>query len=277
MSSFVLSQGQSRKIKVAVFSIAIFLVITYLVFSFFNKIFANDSESVISTFDILKTIVPYTASFSFTVFGIFAFIFARESNKVLPKGFYTKSSWLDIKHNSLVAISNNELVFVEVEDNKMGAVQDAYQKGEPFDALVELSGASEHSRLPLKEVTNLNSEHNEHYMKVEHDDKTYTVDFMTPLVKVHALQSVRKFLPDSLDYSKIKKTRIQAVIPSLIAFLVLAVIVYFVESFTVNFVLVALGVFAILPGAVKSLISPPIVESWKSLDADKEVETAKGV
>lgn len=261
----MLSQGQSRKLKVAFLSVAIFLITTYLIFSFFSDLFANnDPNEVVTTFDILKTIVPYTASFSFTLYGILAFIFGRESNKTLPKGFFTTTSWLDIKHNSLVGISNNDLMFLEIEDNHKTSVQSSYQNGADFDSIFKLSGAENHTKIPLNEITNITSEHNAHFLSVSHNEENHTLNFMTPLVKAHFLVSIKNLLPNSLEYSKKKKTRLQAIMPSSIIMLILAGIGYYFSSFMVSFLLVAFGLFAILPLFVKSLIDPPIVEVWNT-------------
>jgi len=269
-----LSQGQSRKLKVALVSIAVFLVTTYLVMSYFSKLFGNSGSEAeaISTFDMLKVIAPYTLSLSFTVFGVLSFFFVRESNKVLPKGFYTKTSWLDIKHNSLVHIDHNDLVVIKIDDGKMGAVQDGYQNKASLEELTALSKSDEIIRIPLNEVKNLTSEHNAHYFSIEQGEKTHSVDFMMPLVKAHALQTIKRHLPSTLDYDKRKKTRFEAIMAESIVLIILAAIGYFVGNITVSALLIAFGVIVIMPSIIKSLANPPIVESWESDSSSAEEE-----
>ena len=271
------SQGQSRKLKVAFLSIAVFLITTYFIFSFFSNLFGNNTGEAITTFDILKTIVPYTASFSFTLYSILAFIFGRESKKVLPKGFFTPTSWLDIKHNSLVAIDNNDLVFLEIEDNHKPSVQSAYQSGADIDSLIELSGAEKHTRVPLNEISNITSEHNAYFMTVEHGEENYTVNYMMPIVKAHSLVSIKKYLSNSLEYSKKKKTRLRAIMPSFFILIILAGIGFFFSSFIVSVLLIAFGLYAILPLMIQALVDPAIVETWqvpKGQDAEELSSTA---
>lgn len=259
------SQGQSRKLKVAFLAIAVFLISTYFILTFLGNLFGNnDAGEVITTFDILTTIVPYTLSFSFMLYGILAFIFGRESNKVLPKGFFTPTSWLDIKHNSLVIINNNDLVFLEIGDNHQPSLQSAYQSGADIDSLIELSGAEKHTRVPLNEISNITSEHNAHFMTIEHGEDTHTVNYMMPLVKAHSLVSIKKHLSNSLEYSKKKKTRLQAIIPSFVILLVLAGIGFFIGNFIVSVLLIAFGLYAILPLMIQALVDPAVVETWQA-------------
>ena len=199
-----------------------------------------------------------------------AFIFGRESNEVLPKGFFTPTSWLDIKHNSLVVIDNKDLVFLEIGDNQKPSVQSAYQSGADIDSLIELSGAEKHTRVPLNEISNITSEHNAHFMTVEHGEESYTVNYMMPLVKAHSLVSMKKHLSSSLEYSKKKKTRLQAIIPSFVVLLVLAGIGFFFSNFIVSVLLIAFGLYAILPLMIQALVDPAIVETWQ---APKNQET----
>ena len=260
------SQGQSRKLKVAILSIAVFLVSTYFIFTFFSNLFGNFNDSeAISTFDILITIAPYTLSFSFTLYSILAFIFGRESNKVLPKGFFTPKSWLDVKHNSLVVIDKNDLVFLEIADNHIPSLQSAYQSDADIDSLIELSGAEKHTRVPLNEISNITSEHNAHFMTVEHGEDTHTVNYMMPLVKAHSLVSIKKHLSSSLEYSKKKKTRLQAIIPSFAVLFILAGIGFFFSSFIVSMLLIAFGLYAILPLMIQALKTLCVSNPMKSM------------
>lgn len=269
MRDSIQSQGQSRKSKAIFLSIVVFLVITYLTASFFGNLFGDaPDDEAISTFSILKMIVPYTLSFSFVLFNILKFLFVRESKKILPEGFYTPTSWLDITHDSLVVIDKRDLVVTEIEESHVASVQNAFQNGASLDDLSQLSNTKKQMRLPFNEIHSLTSEHNTDYIVLEQGEDSHTINFMTPLVKAHALGSIQQQLPKTLSYDKHKKTRLQAMLPWLIFTSILGAIGFFVDNFTVRLLLAAFSLFIIMPNILKALFDPPIVESWKKNEGD---------
>lgn len=209
-------------------------------------------------------VMPYTGPASLFLYWLLNIVFVRESKKSLPTGFYTETSWLDIDDNYVVAIDNEDLVFFDINEKQSSNVQSAYQNNQPLEELIVMSKSSEFKRIPLSEVTELESDHNSDVFIITHGEDRHSVEFLNQTVKAHALEAVQKLLSDSLEYTKNEKTRLQAAVPSLIFLAVLIIIGIVADIFLLNVVLCFIGIVWVLPKIFSRVIDPTITETWNN-------------
>lgn len=207
-------------------------------------------------------VVPYTGPACLFLYWLLSLIFVRESKNALPEGFFTENSWLDIDDNYLVFVDGEDLVFFDIDSKKSSQVQSAYQSKASLEELIAISGTSKLNRVPLSEVTELTSDHNSDVFVIDHGEESYSVEFLNQAVKTHALDVIKQFIPSTLNYEKIERTRLQAAIPSLIFMLILALTGYFLDIFLLNVVLGFVGVFFVLPRIFSRLVDPTVTEKW---------------
>lgn len=207
-------------------------------------------------------VAPYSAPLTLFIYWLLQIIFVRESKKSLPQGFYTEKSWLDIDDNYVVAIDNDDLVFFNIHEKQAGNVQDAYQNDAPLEELIAISQSSNFKRIPLNEITALSSNHNSDVFVIEHGEDSHSVEFLNQTVKAHALEAVKKCLPESLNYTKQEKSRIESVTPSVLFLLVLIVTAVALDIFVLNLIIVFISLVYVLPRVFSRAIDPTITEHW---------------
>lgn len=216
-------------------------------------------------------VVPYTAPGILFVYWVLTLIFVRESTKVLPEGFYTENSWLDIDDNYIVAIDNTDLVFFDIDAKQTSTVQEAYQNNASIEELIAISKSSKFKRVPINEITAVASAHNSDVFVVTHGEDEHSVEFLNQTVKAHALNALKQHMPTELEYQKSEKTRLQAVVPSLLLFVLLIAIVVLADIFVLNLLLGLLILIKVLPRMVVRLMDPTVTELWQLSEEPERV------
>lgn len=214
-------------------------------------------------------VMVYSGPLCLFLYWLLKLIFVRESRKALPEGFYTEHSWLDIDDNFVVAIDNGTLVYFDIHAKKSANVQRAYQKGASLEELVGLSGTQKVNVIPLSEITWLSSSHNSDIIVVRHNDEGHSIEFLNQTVKAHALDRIRPLIPASLEYSKVKKTRLQAVLPIAILIIGLVATVWMLDVFVIQLFAVFITFFWAGPRMLSRLIDPAVVEKWAAPTTDE--------
>lgn len=222
-----------------------------------------------NTLGNMISVVPYTGPAILFIYYLLTLIFVRESKHVLPEGFYTENSWLDIDDKYVVALENGELIYFSINDKQADAVQSAYQENAPLEELIRLGRAKKVARIPLAEISELTSDHNSDVFSLEHNNKTHSVEFLNQTVKAHALQAVKQQLPPALQYEKIEKSRLQSALPALIFLAVLAGGAFYMDAFLVWLIVGFIAVIWVLPKIFSRLIDPTVREQWTTPEAAK--------
>lgn len=214
--------------------------------------------------DLLIKVAPVSAGICYFLYLILGLVFVRESKDAMPQGFFTENSWLDVDDGYHVALENGELISFKIDKKCIGAVQDSYQDGESTQALIDAGKASKLIRIPLSEVNGLESEYNSDVLNIRHGENNHTIEFLNRAVKAHALEAIKKYIPDTMTHSNEQKARIKAAMPSLVVMgLMIMAIVYF-NDLTLGLILGAFAMFMILPKLVTHLSNPYIVDSWQA-------------
>ena len=218
----------------------------------------NSNNTVSNTI----TILPFSIGGSLFLYYLLSFIFVRESKHVLPEGFYTENTWLDVDDNYLVAIDNNDLVFFDIDKKQSSTVQKLYQNGAPLEEIIAKSKSSRFNRIPLSEIKELSSDHNSDTINIEHNDKLHSVEFLNQALKSHALDRIKPLIPADLNYNKNERSRLQAAVPSIVLGILLSAVIYF-SSITILNVLVGLFVITkVVPTVISRLLDPTVTEEW---------------
>jgi len=226
------------------------------------KINAQSDASSNNSVENMIGVAPYTIPVSLVLYWLLALVFVRESKKSLPTGFYTETSWLDIDDNYVVVLDGAEIVYFNIDKKQSAEIQSAYQKNVTLEELMILSKSSTFHRIPLKEITELSSDHNTDIIAITHDDTSHSIEFLNQTVKAHALERIKKLLPNSLDYSNKRKTRIQSIIPSTILLLTIITLFYFINIVLLSIFAGFICLVKIVPRMIVRFIDPAIVDTW---------------
>lgn len=216
--------------------------------------------------------VPYTGPICLFLYWLLQIIFVRESKKALPTGFYTETSWLDIDDNYVVALDNSDLVYFNINEKKAKSVQEAYQSDASLEELIQKSNSSNVKRVPLDGITELSSDHNSDVIYIKHNEKSHSIEFLNQTVKAHALDRIKKLIPESLDYDKKERSRIQAAIPATIFLAVLVAIGAYFNIFLLSVAIGFIGLVWVVPKIISRLIDPTVTEKWILAEAETVVE-----
>lgn len=231
----------------------------------------TNMESAVAGNNVLGNMmsaVPFTGPACLILYWLLGLVFVRESKRVLPDGFYTETSWLDIDDRYVVALDESDLVYFSFNERLTLKLQSAYQNGAPLDELIALSKAQNVKRIPLGEVSRLVSAHNSDVIVIAHNNKRYTVEFLNQAVKAHALEKIRKLLPTSIEYAKSQKTRLQAALPALIVLMLSVGLIYWLDVILAQVVVGLSLLIWTIPRIISRLIDPTITESWGVLDVE---------
>jgi len=198
---------------------------------------------------------------------LLSLLFVRESKKALPEGFYTETSWLDIDDHYLVALEGNELVYYDIPKSRAATAQSAYQEGKSPEEIYHLCKPENAARIPLNEVSSLSSDHNSDMITICHGDKTHSVEFLNQTVKAHALERIQNQLPKTMDYQLIQRSRLQAILPSLVIAALVGGLIYWLDTFIFQVIIGFIGLIFVMPKLVSHLISPTETQRWKRVEA----------
>lgn len=205
---------------------------------------------------------------------VLTLIFGREPKGVLPKGFYTENSWLDVEDDRLIVLQGNQLLSVSFESKHTDKVQEIYQRGGlDGNFLAEILGTvqTKQTLIDLDTVTKVSSEHYTDTISltypVDGKEKSTSLEFLSATVKEHALRRIARALPAHLHMNVEKLTRLQAARGAAVVGLIgVGVIYYFLDhAWVVG--LVGLLVAYSLKTVIARLIDPTITTTFSATPA----------
>jgi len=212
----------------------------------------------------LTKVAPVSGSVAYVLYLFLLLTFVRESKDAMPEGFFTENSWLDVDDGYLVAVADGVLQSFKIDKKKVAAVQDAYQSGADFETLKGLAKASKLISVPLNEVTGIESAFNSDVLTIHQGDDDHSFEFLNRAMKAHALNEIKKYLPEALSHQRQQKARIMAALPSIIVLsLLLALIVYF-DNVVAGIIVGVFAVYMVLPKTLSHLLNPYIVDTWSA-------------
>lgn len=218
--------------------------------------------------------VPYSGPAVLFLHWILTLIFVRESKKALPIGFYTETSWLDIDDKYIVALDGDHLIYFNINEKRVPAAQNAFQEGATLDELVAQSKPSKVSRICLSEVTALSSDHNSDVIAIVHKGETHQVEFLNQAVKAHALERIKRSIPETMSYARRERTRLQAALPTALMLFALIGIAFFADVVLLTIFVGFVTLFWGLPRLFSRLLDPTVTERWVTDGAERDLEEA---
>ncbi len=208
-------------------------------------------------------VVPVCA----VLYVILAFLFVREKGGVIPEGFVTDTSWLDVDDNFLIVLEDENLAIVKIDEKRVSRVQDLYQESASLESMVD-EGKGVVTRVPLAKITSIESKHysDSIYVKYEKDDDSdsESVEFLNPTVKEHALERIAPKLSSGLTKSVKELTRIQAAIPSLIGAIICGGAMAFFRDAIFVLILGGIGLLYALKTLLTRVIDPTVITTWEA-------------
>jgi hypothetical protein len=218
----------------------------------------------------IRWILPAAAALT----TLMLFLFGREPKGVLPEGFYTENSWLDVDDKYLVYLTDDHLYSISIGKNEVGAIQRLYQNGATIDKLLAEAGGK-HVSIPLAAISEVESHFHKDTLEVTYvvDGKTdyETLEFLNPAVKRHAAEQIGKALPPHMNREDVQKGRLQSALPALIVSLVLGAAIYFVHSTLVHIIAILLLLWC-LKVVLTRLLRPVALTRWSLPVAPKPAE-----
>lgn len=207
------------------------------------------------------------------LFKFIAFFYLREPKGVLPIGFYTDNSWLDIEDNCLAQIDGASLRVASFDKKKADKVQMLYQSDTAFSDIAAAVKANE-TVVPLANVSLLESKHYKDELSLEWQDgeeqHDIRVQFISVAAKEHALARISALLPSGLNHQVVPKTRVQSAAAGAVGVIIGALVVataflYEFSGKNLDIVLFAFGgliLYFALPSMIARLLDPTVVKSW---------------
>lgn len=205
---------------------------------------------------------PYSGAAALFIYNVLAFVFARESKKALPDGFYTQRSWLDVDDKVIVVADGGDIVYFDIHKHCVDDIQRAYQQGASLDEFIALNKKEEVKRIPMAKVTGMRSDHNSDTIRLEYEDEWHSIEFLNVAVKEHALLRFKLMIPDELAYQKIERTRLKAAMPSVFWLVGVSALFLYLDIFLVKAVLALIAVLYIVPSVIKQIWNPTQTEAW---------------
>lgn len=207
-------------------------------------------------------VAPYTAGGFLVLYNILVSLFARESKKILPKGFYGQRSWLDVDDKVMVVAEGRTIIYFDINKHHVGEVQEAYQRGDSLEELIRLSKTTEVNRIPMAEITVMKSDHKKDQIVLEHKNETHYIEFLNVAVKNHALRRFQLMMPENMTYEKVERTRLKAAFIPILALGTLIGIVWFFDMFAIKLLVSAVALLLVFPKALRELVNPTQSERW---------------
>lgn len=233
-----------------------------------------DRLAVSTPVDRLRPYISWILPAAAALTTLLLFLFGREPKGVLPEGFYTENSWLDVDDKYLVYLTESHLYSITIGKNEVGAIQKLYQNGAAIDKLLAEAGGK-HVSIPLAAISEVESHFHKDTLEVTYvvDGKTdyETLEFLNPAVKRHAAEQIGKALPPHLNREDVQKGRLQSALPALIVSLLLGAAIYFVHSTLVHIIAVLLLLWC-LKVILTRLLRPVALTRWSLPVAPKPAE-----
>lgn len=206
---------------------------------------------------------------------ILNFLFVRESKKIVPEGFVTDTSWLDVDDDFLVALTDKDVVVAKINEKRVAKVQSLYQNSGSLEDMLTAGKCSVES-IPLAGIIKMESQHNEDTFTVYYgDNDSKSIEFLSPAVKEHALTRIVKAVPSDLTESTLHKTRLQSTLPSIISLIICGGLLWYFENIFVVLVAVLAGFFAV-KGILVNLIDPAVVTTFSKVQVEQAPEEVQG-
>ncbi|WP_394147031.1 hypothetical protein [Shewanella atlantica] len=206
----------------------------------------------------LRLSVPCALIFYF----IMSSLLNHESKNLLPKGLYSENSWLNLEDRNLVLKLSEQLVYFDFDDKQSAVIERAYDQHWPAENLIAMSRPDRLKRINFDDISSVSSDHNSAVIEIEHVGGKERIEFISHLVKSHALDRLKPFIPDHLGYHRNERTRLKAALPSMafLSFLTLAGLVVNIGIF--QFLMGFMAVFIALPTVISRITDPTITEKW---------------
>lgn len=233
-----------------------------------------DRLAVSTPIDRLRPYISWILPAAAALTMLMLFLFGREPKGVLPEGFYTENSWLDVEDKYLVYLTDSHLYSISIGKNEVGAIQKLYQNGAPIDKLLAEAGGK-HIAIPLAAISEVESHFHKDTLNISYvlEGKTdyESLEFLNPAVKRHAAEQIGKALPTNFNREDVQKGRIQSALPALVVSLVLGAAIYFVHSTLVDIIAILLLVWC-LKVVLTRLLRPVALTRWSLPAAAKPAE-----
>jgi len=217
-------------------------------------------------------VLPFTFGFAWFLNAFLGFLFVRESNSRLNEGFYTDNSWLDIEDKKLVLLDIERVSVSTLKDKQVKQVTTAYQNNASHKELISLLNSDQQESVELAGITNITSRHDEDTIRIETEEKSISLDFLNNGTKAHALERLQKVLPQSLQHTETKRTRLRSAAPRLVFLGVLFAAGFVLNDGLIWFMAAAVALLFIVPTAIRRLIDPTVVTEYKALEQKKKIE-----
>lgn len=228
------------------------------------KLDAATSNSMHALF-VAIWVVPGT----YFLYIILNLIFVREPKGVLPEGFYTETSWLDIDDNYLIILQESQIKIFNFDEKRSGQVQKYYQEGmDPEQLTTSVKG--ETKSIDLAKVTKVESRHYSDALSVTHEridadnndeveEVTTTVEFISAAAKEHALERIKPMLPKTLNETIERQTRIRSSATGFIWSLLAAGLVLYFNANIMAILAAFIILYFSLPSFFARLVDPAVI------------------
>lgn len=201
-------------------------------------------------------------------------IFVREPKGVLPEGFYTENSWLDVDDHYLVCLQDLKILIFKFEKEQSNKVQKYYQKGESLES-ISLSVKGDISTIDLDKISVVESRHYSDVLSVTHqqleednkdemEEVVTSVEFISAAAKEHALGYIIPLLSTTLKKNVERQTRIRSSAAGLIWSLLAGGLIYYFSENLFAILAGAITLFFALPSFFSRLVDPVIITTWKT-------------
>lgn len=210
------------------------------------------------------------------LYYILVILFGREPKGVLPEGFYTTTTWLDVDHRHLVAVDGNLLVDVSIHEKAVGDVQRMYQNNASLDDMINASRGVV-TRIPFAAIQSLVSEHFRDSISVDHmvegKLKSTSLEFLNPTVKAHALERIASHVSDRLEMTRRASSRGAAAGPSLVGVFIVGASMFYFQNIIVLTCL-TFALFFFVKNASKRALDPTVTTAW-SMPVEPQAHAAR--
>jgi len=181
--------------------------------------------------------------------------FGGESRKKLAEGFYTENSWLDVDDNKLVLIGSDTISLAEFKDSQKSKLTELYQSGAGHSTLHEEFKEKQISSVATKDVTRIESRHDDDKIDITAGEEKLTLDFLNIGTKDHALQKLGKMLPQQFETTEVKRSRIMSALPRLLMIAALVTLGFWLSEFVLWLACGAVALY-MMPTLIRRLLDP---------------------
>jgi len=223
----------------------------------------------------LISVLPFTLGFAWFLNAFLGFLFIRESNSKLNEGFYTDSSWLDIEDNKLVLLDATSVSVSTLKDKQIKKITAAYQNNSSHKELSAMLNSDQQESVEIANITGVISRHDEDKIHVLTEEDSISLDFLNNGTKAHAFERLQKVLPENLQSTVERRTRLRSAAPRLVFLGILFGAGFLINDGLIWFMAVAVALLFIVPKTIRRLIDPTVVTEYKKSDEIVKTEVCE--